>query len=607
MKRDLLLSTLAAVAAIVTLSLAASCTKTNLETDPEAPENGEENSYLLRYTAPEETVPDEWAGYRHGFDAATGEGWIELSSDVTEIPEEAFWGTGLTSIEIPASVTEIKDGAFEYCEDLRSVTFAVGSQLKTIGAFAFGNSGLTTIKIPESVRYIGEEAFYYSRYLETVIFLSSVPPFHGEDVFGGCVSLEAIYVPDGSMDAYCVLWPEDAYVIFEERLRQKEINMTVSEVTDNTAVVNCVFTPTKSSTYQVRIGGTVSEEFSESVRLRISNLASGENHRITATVFDTNHNQIGTEDLDFMTTGIPTGTTQEDAVIERIDDPLLVTLTVSSDSNGKAWIGDDESVTSGQFQFGQQVVIHAAPNDGFSFLKWNDDNLQQSRTVTVGPADTEYSAAFISSDSVLKSFTVNSQGKKVAFSKGNLWADNSNDLHFENNQWEFSARYDREHVSYFTWSSTISDATGMYGTGGNLFCDEDHKQSVDGSEAIYYALSIEEWQYLFDTHDCRWVEVNGVGGYLVAPDGVTLSARKVGYTENELKEDNLVFFPAMGCRADSSTFFVGIFGLYWSSTEVEDYPGLASYYMGFDLYDEVFPEDDPNYWGGSIRLVSDCQ
>ena len=149
----------------------------------------------------------------------------------------------------------------------------------------------------------------------------------------------------------------------------------------------------------------------------------------------------------------------------------------------------------------------------------------------------------------------------------------------------------------------------MYCTGGNLFCDEDHKQSVDGSEAIYYALSIEEWQYLFDTHDCRWVNVNGVRGYLIAPDGVTLSARKVGYTDDDLVVDKLVFLPAMGLRAESSIFYGGIVGLYWSSTEVEDYPGGASYNMRFDYPDEVYTEYSLNEWewGGSIRLVSDCQ
>ena len=159
--KNFLLSTLAAVAAIVMLPLAASCTKTNLETDPEAPENGEENSYLFRYTAPEETVPDEWAGYRHGFDAATGEGWIELSSDVTEIPKDAFWGTGLTSIEIPASVMNIGAYAFCQCNNLGCVTFADGSQLSTIGEEAFWNSGLTSIEIPASVTEIKEETFEY--------------------------------------------------------------------------------------------------------------------------------------------------------------------------------------------------------------------------------------------------------------------------------------------------------------------------------------------------------------------------------------------------------------------------------------------------------------
>ena len=90
---------------------------------------------------------------------------------VTEIDNDAFSGcTSITSIEIPASVTSIGNSAFaggfwyEYrAEDrmaISTVTFAAGSQLTTIGSSAFaGCSSLTSINIPASVTSIGQGAF----------------------------------------------------------------------------------------------------------------------------------------------------------------------------------------------------------------------------------------------------------------------------------------------------------------------------------------------------------------------------------------------------------------------------------------------------------------
>jgi hypothetical protein len=62
---------------------------------------------------------------------------------------------GLTEIIIPASVTSIGEQAFAGCENLTSVTFEDGSQLKEIGDAAFMGSGLTEIDIPASVTSIG--------------------------------------------------------------------------------------------------------------------------------------------------------------------------------------------------------------------------------------------------------------------------------------------------------------------------------------------------------------------------------------------------------------------------------------------------------------------
>ena len=68
-------------------------------------------------------------------------------------------GSGFKEIQIPASVRIIGESAFEECDNLKSVIFAEGAQLRKIEENAFNKSGLTEVQIPASVRVIGEDAF----------------------------------------------------------------------------------------------------------------------------------------------------------------------------------------------------------------------------------------------------------------------------------------------------------------------------------------------------------------------------------------------------------------------------------------------------------------
>ncbi|MCQ2052147.1 MAG: hypothetical protein MJY74_08090 [Bacteroidaceae bacterium] len=200
-----------------------------------------------------------------------------------------------------------------------------------------------------------------------------------------------------------------------------------------------------------------------------------------------------------------------------------------------------------------------------------------------------------------------SADKKVYFSQGNLWYGKVGDaqtatFNFEANQYSFAGSWDASHVSHFTWSSTVEAAVGN-NSGGYLFCDESHKVSVDGGEAIYYALSKDEWTYLFNNHSKKLASVNGVNGYVIAPDNVTLQAKKTSYTATELNDANLVFLPAAGFRYGSDVYDVGDDGYYWSST------AIGSNYAYLVLFDS--PYVYPDYSGGralgcSVRLVTDA-
>jgi hypothetical protein len=118
-------------------------------------------------------------------------------SKLRTIGSTAFSGSGLTSITIPASVTTIRDSAFQNTAKLKKITFAEGSKLRSIGGFTFFQSGITGITIPASVSIIGEYAFSVSE-LQTVVFSSSSKlKSIEESTFANSTLLKSINIPNG--------------------------------------------------------------------------------------------------------------------------------------------------------------------------------------------------------------------------------------------------------------------------------------------------------------------------------------------------------------------------------------------------------------------------
>ena len=118
------------------------------------------------------------------------------------------WLVGAKQNIISANVREgtqhIADGIFIENSNLSSVSLP--STLKTIGSFAFFCcSFLTSIEIPEGVTEIGEQAFDHCFNIKKIVFLSSVPPAIGSNLFPykwGDTEF-TVYVPRGSLEAYC--------------------------------------------------------------------------------------------------------------------------------------------------------------------------------------------------------------------------------------------------------------------------------------------------------------------------------------------------------------------------------------------------------------------
>ena len=146
------------------------------------------------------TIPETIEGYpvtRIGYFA------FEYCADLTNvtIPDSviyigsgAFDCTGLISVIIPRSVTNISNSTFSYCTGLTSIV--LHNSITSIGDDAFEScTALTSVMIPDSVKSIGNGAFRYCNGLANITISNNVTSI-GRWAFDGCTSLTSVTIPD---------------------------------------------------------------------------------------------------------------------------------------------------------------------------------------------------------------------------------------------------------------------------------------------------------------------------------------------------------------------------------------------------------------------------
>lgn len=121
--------------------------------------------------------------------------YMERTRKVTSIGNSAFKDCDITSVSIPNSVTNIEDGAFMNCINLKSVSMSMSNKVEYIGKQAFEDcKALTSISFP-NIKSLGYAAFYQCFNL-TSISLSDNLTNIGPSAFAYCTGITSFSIPN---------------------------------------------------------------------------------------------------------------------------------------------------------------------------------------------------------------------------------------------------------------------------------------------------------------------------------------------------------------------------------------------------------------------------
>ena len=214
-------------------------------------------------------------------------------------------------------------------------------------------------------------------------------------------------------------------------------------------------------------------------------------------------------------------------------------------------------------------------------------------------------------------FTINADGDKIVFSRGNLQATTTNlgstwTWDFAPNQWSLIGNAVANNaingnkkvsangtVDLFGWST----AATYYGINESWNVDDYAGDFVDWGALMgteWRTLSRAEFYYIVysrtDAYKKRGqATVNGVPGYVLLPDawtlpsGLSFTNSAGNYTTNQydgadwtaMESAGAVFLPAAGVREGTDIYQVNLYGWYWASTP-NDEDGGKAYYLYFD-------------------------
>lgn len=126
---------------------------------------------------------------------------VSLPSTLKTVGYAAFKNAiGLTSIVLPNSVTHLASDAFAGATNLTTISFS--TSLSVIGNNAFENTKLSSIQLPASLTEINARSFANNALLQSVTLLGTNPPIRFPSSFENCHSALRFHVPSQALATY---------------------------------------------------------------------------------------------------------------------------------------------------------------------------------------------------------------------------------------------------------------------------------------------------------------------------------------------------------------------------------------------------------------------
>ena len=394
-------------------------------------------SGLTSVTIPNSVTYIGWSAF-YGCSGLTS---VTIPNSVTSISDSAFYGcSGLTSITIPNSVTYIRNSAFYGCSGLTSVK-CLASIPPSIGNNSFQNISATcTLTVPcgslEAYTASDWNTYFASRISEDLSFELSVS---ANDEAYGRVAFEAQSCEVATITAT----PNEGYEFTAWNDGNTENPRTVT-VTSDTAFM-AIFTETETTpTITVTVNdetmgsATYTMDGNTAVLTATANEGysfltwsdgNAENPRTVTVTSDTTFMAIFAETETTPTITVTVNDATMGSATYTLDGNTAVltatanegysfltwsdgntenprTVTITSDTAFMAIFAEavstptitvtvnDATMGSASYTLdGNTAVLTATPNEGYSFVIWNDGNTENPRTVTI-TSDTTFMAIF---------------------------------------------------------------------------------------------------------------------------------------------------------------------------------------------------------------------
>lgn len=213
---------------------------------------------------------------------------ITIPDGITKINQYAFYLSNIISVDLPDSLQEIGNYAFNNCKSLAKVSInGESSNLTTIGTSAFNECySLIAITLPINLTSIGNYAFYYCKKLIEIVNYSSLE-ITAQSSSNGSVGYYAINIVKESKDSKITI-DENNFVIYTDG----EEKILVAYLGENPEIV-LPDNLTSIYDYAFRYNDFITKvEIPDSVK-KIGNYAFAENSALVSIVLPKNLETIG--------------------------------------------------------------------------------------------------------------------------------------------------------------------------------------------------------------------------------------------------------------------------------------------------------------------------